>query len=90
MLPCAPRAWVLAEKRKKHRQGTEPAPAIALLEGPPGSALVAADTPNADAWRSGRTLRVGDQLYQVIVNPPSVLKVRLQAAQFRKRKILCV
>lgn len=49
---------------------------MSLLEGAPGTAPLAGATPNADAWLSGRTLRVGDELYHVVVNPPSVLKAR--------------
>ena len=50
---------------------------MSLLEGAPGSAPLAGDTLNYNAWRSGRTLRVGDELYHVVVNPPSVLKARM-------------
>jgi len=72
------RSTVAAGGRKGKGRGasTEPPAAVSLLEGAPGSAPLAGDTPNADAWLSGRTLRVGDELYHVVVNPPSVLKAR--------------
>lgn len=68
-----------ADKRKKRGPETEPLVAVSLLEGEQGNgAQVLGSTPNADAWRSGRMLRVGEQVFQVVVNPPSVLKARTE------------
>ena len=67
------------DKRKKRGPDAEPLVAVSLLEGGQGSgAQVLGSTPNADAWRSGRMLRVGEQVFQVVVNPPSVLKARAE------------
>lgn len=67
------------DKRKKRGPETEPLVAVSLLESEQGdSAQVLGSTPNADAWRSGRMLRVGEQVFQVVVNPPSVLKARAE------------
>ena len=73
----------LTDKRKKRGPDTEPLVAVSLLESEQGEgALVPGSTPNAEAWRSGRTLRVGEQLFQVVVNPPSVLKARTEQYSF--------
>jgi len=75
--PGAALCLVGGRKGKGRGASTEPLPpAVSLLEGAPGTAPLAGATPNADAWLSGRTLRVGDELYHVVVNPPSVLKAR--------------
>ncbi|KAK9846341.1 hypothetical protein WJX81_001906 [Elliptochloris bilobata] len=66
------------EKRKKQGPGAKSTlVAVSLLDGAQGGAAVPGDTPNAEAWCSGHTLRVGDELFHVVVNPPSVLKVEV-------------
>ena len=71
------------DKRKKRGPEAEPLVAVSLLEGGQGNgAQVLGSTPNADAWRSGRMLRVGEQVFQVVVNPPSVLKARTEQRSF--------
>ncbi|GAX76948.1 hypothetical protein CEUSTIGMA_g4395.t1 [Chlamydomonas eustigma] len=47
-------------------------------------------TPNAEAWALGRVLKVGDQLFSVIYNPPTVDKVLLVKRAIVGHKVLAM
>ncbi|KIY94553.1 hypothetical protein MNEG_13410 [Monoraphidium neglectum] len=80
------------QKRKKGQQGAPPeetqqqaerpaaeALVIELYEDAEGTRAIDPSTANADAWLAGSLLRVGPDLFEVCINPPTVETLTLQA-----------
>jgi hypothetical protein len=58
----------------------------ALFASASAAAPIPADTPNAAAWTGAAVLEVGGVVYEVVVNPPTVVKVRKREKKERERK----
>lgn len=63
------------QKGQPKQQGEPPGVAVALFAGSIGGERVAGSVNNADAWRPGRVLQVGDSCFSIAYNPPTVQKV---------------
>ncbi len=58
-------------------EGDSASIAVALFSDVERTRPVSPSTPNAEAWRLGRLLQVGEQLFHVVFNPPMVDRVLL-------------
>ena len=63
-------------KRDK-KNSAEVVPIEAHLADCETGSLVPGDTPNVQAWRTGRALVVGDCSYELHVNPPTVTSLKV-------------
>lgn len=73
------------KKQKKRKKGKgqledDPSPpdvCIQLLQSSSSTADVPAGTPNSEAWRSPAALRVGSEVFEIEINPPTVTSLDL-------------
>ena len=47
-------------------------------------------TPNEEAWKVARELQIGDQIYTVIYNPPTIDKVTCTSDVLHQRLLPCL
>lgn len=58
----------------------------ALFPAAGGSAPFTPDTPNGEAWTAAGRLEVGGVAYAIVLNPPTVVKVRKKKEGRRESK----